>query len=72
MRAGGEGKPQLNSAAQSKEQAAILFKLAAKIVRMSPDLSSVVVIRDTVKELYCPSSGRFTRRSRLKRRRLTD
>lgn len=48
---------QLNSAAQSKEQAAILFKLAAKIIRMSPDLNSVVVIRDTVKELYCPELG---------------
>lgn len=48
---------QLNSAAQSKEQAAILFKLAAKIVRMSPDLNAVVVIRDTVKELFCPELG---------------
>jgi phage terminase large subunit-like protein len=48
---------QLNSAAQSKDQAAVLFKLAAKIVRMSPDLSSVVVIRDTVKELFCPELG---------------
>jgi len=56
---GPEAKPnsQLNSAAQSKEQAAILFKLAAKIVRMSPDLNSVVVIRDTVKELFCPELG---------------
>src|SRR5690606_22883852 len=51
---GPEARPnsQLNSAAQSKEQAAILFKLAAKIVRMSPDLSGVVVIRDTIKELF--------------------
>lgn len=48
---------QLNSAAQSKEQAAILFKLAAKVIRMSPDLNSVVVIRDTIKELYCPELG---------------
>lgn len=48
---------QLNSAAQSKEQAAILFKLAAKIVRMSPDLAAVVVIRDTIKELFCPELG---------------
>ena len=48
---------QLNSAAQSKDQAAILFKLAAKVVRMSPDLNAVVVIRDTVKELACPEIG---------------
>lgn len=56
---GPEARPnsQLNSAAQSKEQAAILFKLAAKIVRLSPDLNGVVVIRDTIKELFCPELG---------------
>lgn len=56
---GPEARPnsQLNSAAQSKEQAAILFKLAAKVVRMSPDLAGVVVIRDTIKELFCPELG---------------
>lgn len=48
---------QLNSSAQSREQAAILFALAAKIVRMSPDLSAVVIIRDTAKELLCPELG---------------
>lgn len=56
---GPEARPnsQLNSAAQSKEQAAILFKLAAKVVRMSPDLNSVVIARDTIKELFCPELG---------------
>ncbi len=56
---GPEARPnsQLNSAAQSKDQAAILFKLAAKIVRLSPTLSPVIVIRDTVKELLCPELG---------------
>lgn len=56
---GPEARPnsQLNSAAQSKEQAGILFKLAAKIVRMSPDLNSVVIARDTIKELFCPELG---------------
>ncbi len=56
---GPEARPnsQLNSAAQSKDQAAILFKLAAKVVRLSPTLSPVVVIRDTVKELLCPELG---------------
>jgi phage terminase large subunit-like protein len=48
---------QLNSAAQSKEQAAILFKLAAKVVRLSPTLAPVMVIRDTIKELFCPELG---------------
>lgn len=48
---------QLVSTAQSRDQAAVLFQLAAKIVRMSPDLSDVVSIRDTVKELYCSELG---------------
>jgi len=48
---------QLFSAAQSREQASILFALAAKCVRMSPDLAQYVVVRDTAKELLCPELG---------------
>ena len=48
---------QLVSTATSREQAAILFDLAAKIVRLSADLSQYVVIRDTIKELFCPELG---------------
>jgi phage terminase large subunit-like protein len=48
---------QLYSAAQSREQASILFNLAAKCVRMSPDLHSVIIIRDTAKELVCAEIG---------------
>jgi phage terminase large subunit-like protein len=51
----------LYSAAQSREQASILFGLAAKIVRMSPDLSAYVTIRDTAKELVCPELGSIYR-----------
>ncbi|OZI56749.1 terminase [Bordetella genomosp. 4] len=60
---GPEAKPnsQLYSAAQSREQAAILFALAAKVVRMSPDLSQYVVIRDTAKQLFCPEMGTLYR-----------
>jgi phage terminase large subunit-like protein len=56
---GPEARPnsQLFSAAQSREQAAVLFQLAAKCVRMSPDLNAAVVIRDTAKELLCPELG---------------
>lgn len=50
---------QLPSTAQSKEQASVLFKLAAKMVRMSSDLSDCVTIRDTAKELLCPEIGTF-------------
>jgi len=52
---------QLFSAAQSRDQAAILFALAAKIVRMSPDLSSVVAVRETGKVLACPELGTLYR-----------
>lgn len=47
----------LPSTAQSKEQAAVLFKLAAKIIRLSPVLDDCLVIRDTIKEVYCPELG---------------
>ena len=52
---------QLYSAAQSRDQASLLFALAAKIVRMSPDLSEYVGIRDTAKQLYCPELGTLYR-----------
>lgn len=52
---------QLVSAAQSRDQAAILFSLAAKIVRMSPDLSSYVTVRDTAKQLACTELGTLYR-----------
>jgi len=48
---------ELVSAAMAKDQAAILYKLAAKIVRLSPTLKNFVVTRDTTKQLYCPDLG---------------
>ena len=60
---GPEHKPngQLFSSAQSREQAAVIFALAAKIVRLSPDLNAVVVVRDTAKQLECPELGTLYR-----------
>lgn len=60
---GYEAKPnsQLYSAAQSRDQAAILFALAAKIVRMSPALREHVGVRDTAKQLYCTALGTLYR-----------
>lgn len=52
---------QLFSAAQSRDQAAILFALAAKVVRLSPQLNPHVVIRDTAKQLFCPGLGTLYR-----------
>lgn len=52
---------QLYSAAQSREQASILFSLAAKMVRMSPDLSQYIVVRDTAKQLACAELGTLYR-----------
>src|SRR5690606_19195474 len=56
---GPEARPnsQLYSAAQSREQAAILFSLAAKTVRMSPTLSAFVVPVDSGKRLTCEELG---------------
>ena len=52
---------ELYSAAQSREQASILFRLAAKTVRLSPDLAEAVAIRDTAKELACGDFGTLYR-----------
>lgn len=57
--AGPESRPnsQLYSLGQSKDQAGVLYGLGSKMVRMSPDLSSYVVPRDTAKQLACPERG---------------
>lgn len=48
---------QLYSAAQSRDQASVLFNLAAKVVRFSPELSAYVQIRESAKSLACPEIG---------------
>jgi phage terminase large subunit-like protein len=48
---------QIFSAAQSRDQASIVFGLAAKMVRMSRELNELVVVRDSAKQLFCPGSG---------------
>ena len=60
---GPEARPnsQLFSAAQSRDQAAILFALAAKCVRLSPTLNPVTTIRDTAKQLFCEELGTLYR-----------
>jgi phage terminase large subunit-like protein len=57
--AGRESVPnsQLVSTAKSRDQAALLFDLAAKIVRMSPTLCDFIGIRAASKNLYCPDRG---------------
>lgn len=45
------------STALVKEQAAIVFSLAAKIARLSPNLRDYLTIRDTLKELANPDLG---------------
>ena len=60
---GPEARPnsQLFSAAQSRDQAAVLFNLMAKMVRMSPDLSEYVTVRDSAKQLFCAELGTLYR-----------
>jgi phage terminase large subunit-like protein len=48
---------QLYSAAQSRDQAGIVFSLAAKMVRMNPELRGAVTIQETAKSLICPELG---------------
>jgi phage terminase large subunit-like protein len=48
---------QLISAAQSRDQAALLFGLASKIIRLSPTLNVALQIRETVKEILSPGMG---------------
>lgn len=56
---GPEARPnsQLYSAAQSRDQAAILFGYASKVVRMSPDLSEYVQVKESAKTLVCGELG---------------
>jgi len=48
---------QIYSAAQSRDQAALVFNLAAKMVRMHPVLRQVVLIHESTKSLSCPDLG---------------
>lgn len=41
------------SGARSRDQAAMVFRYASKCVAMSPDLSAIVRVKDTAKELEC-------------------
>jgi phage terminase large subunit-like protein len=50
---------QMYSAAQSRDQAGLLFDLAAKCVRLSPGLHAHIRIRDTAKEILFPEAGTF-------------
>lgn len=52
---------QLYSAAQSRDQASLLFSLAAKMVRLSPDLNAYVTVRDAAKQLACAELGTLYR-----------
>jgi len=52
---------QLFSAAQSRDQAGIIFSLAAKIVRMSPVLAEFVMVRENAKQLFCKELGTLYR-----------
>jgi phage terminase large subunit-like protein len=48
---------QLFSAAQSRDQAGIIFSLASKMVRLNPMLSAAVKVHETAKALTCDELG---------------
>lgn len=56
---GPEARPnsQLYSAAQSRDQAAILYGYASKVVRMSPALGEYVFPKESAKTMTCPELG---------------
>jgi phage terminase large subunit-like protein len=60
---GPEARPnsQLYSTALSRDQAAIVFNLAVKMVRMNRALLDVLVIRETAKHIECPELGTLYR-----------
>jgi phage terminase large subunit-like protein len=52
---------EIYSVAMSRAQAAIIFRYACKIIRMSPTLRKYIRIRETAKELYCEARGTLYR-----------
>jgi phage terminase large subunit-like protein len=48
---------QLYSTGQSREQAAVIYELSAKMVRASPEIRTAVYCRDSAKELVCSERG---------------
>lgn len=52
-----ERNSQINSSAQSRDQAALVFDQASKMVLMNPDLREIVQIRETAKELIGLNTG---------------
>jgi phage terminase large subunit-like protein len=48
---------QIYSAAQSRDQAALIFNLAVKMIQLNPDLYACLTIKDSAKMLVCPVLG---------------
>lgn len=48
---------QVFSAALSREQASVVFQLMAKMIRLHPDLSEHMVLRDSQREMLCTLTG---------------
>jgi len=55
--ANGRQNSQIYSAAQSRDQAALVFNLAAKMVRLNPVLRDAVMIHESAKSLSCGDLG---------------
>ena len=57
LRQGNRVNSQLYSTALSRDQASLVFGLAVKMVRINPDLSGVLTVRETAKQIACPKLG---------------
>jgi len=50
---------EMYSTAMARDQAALIHGLAAKMIRLNPEMNEAITIRDTNKELVCSSFGTF-------------
>lgn len=48
---------QILSGALDRSQSAIIFRYMSEMIRMDEELSDLLVIRESVKEIYCPKNG---------------
>jgi phage terminase large subunit-like protein len=56
-----ENSPQVYGAASDRDQASLVFNVAASIVRANEFLSSRLVIRESTRRIWCPSNNGFYR-----------
>lgn len=57
--ADGEASPEVYSAAADRDQASLVYNVAAQMVRSNPTLNKVLKVRDSRRRIYNPRNGGF-------------